>query len=91
MEHEQLAGELRSLFAQKGYKWRVDGRLKSVTKADILEVVKEVEQRLANEPEGTWYEVGRLIFIKEAGLIDVYALHGSLKETNEQSPTEPVL
>lgn len=85
MEHEQLAGELRSLFAQKGYKWRVDGRLKSVTKADILELTKEVEQRMANEPDGTWYEVGRLIFIKEAGFIDVYAHHGSIEKNNAET------
>lgn len=88
MEHEQLAGELRSLFAQKGYKWRVDGRLKSVTKADILELTKEVEQRMTNEPDGTWYEVGRLIFIKEAGLIDVYALQGSIEKKDAEALPE---
>lgn len=89
MEHEQVARELKSLFDEKGYKWRFNGVLTSPTEADILEVVREVEQRMTNEPEGTWFEVGRLIFIKEAGVIDVYALQGSLEKTDAEPVQTP--
>ena len=91
MNFEQTAKELAQLFRLKGYKWRFDGVLKTPTIADILEVLQEGARRLAKESEGTWLETGRLIVIKEAGFIDVYAHHAQLEESkNEQSPADSV-
>lgn len=93
MDFEAIAKELSQLFRLKGYKWRFDGTLKTPSVADILEVLQEVAKRLEDEPDGTWIETGRLIMIKQAGFLDVYAHHAQFAQEreDEQPTTESVL
>jgi len=83
MEAEQLARELSHIFEERGYQWRVEGELITPDYDDLLLTIKSIEERLENEPDGTWLETGRLIFIKSDGL-DVYVLQGTLESTKDK-------
>ncbi|AXH67384.1 hypothetical protein SEA_WOFFORD_249 [Streptomyces phage Wofford] len=76
-----LTRELKALFDQKGYRWRVDGKLKKPTLKDIDNALEKITEKMANEPVGTWVYVGRLIVVKDAdGMLDVYVHHGTIEE-----------
>lgn len=91
MDYEVLSRELGKVFKDKGYTWRVDGVLTVPSQQDILETMREVDERLATEPSGTWLELGHLIFIKTESFIDVYMHHGTVERQDEQPTEEPVL
>lgn len=90
MEFKGLAKEVKTIFDDKGYTWTVDGLSTVPTERDILETMEQMAKRLSEEPDGSWLELGRLIFIKTGSLIDVYVLHGTVRN-NEQPNQEPVL
>jgi hypothetical protein len=83
MEAEQLARELSHIFEDKQYQWRVEGELITPDYDDLLLTIKSVEDRLKDEPDGTWLETGRLIFIKSDSL-DVYVLQGTIESTKDR-------
>lgn len=87
MEPQGLAKELKKVFDEKGYQWKFEEGLKTPTEADILDVLQEIMRRLEDQPLGTWYETGRLIFVKDLGLYDVYVHCGSLERQDEQPDT----
>jgi len=79
----ELAQELRKLFDEKQYRWRVNGRLKKPTVRDLEDTLDKIKGKLKDEPVGTWVYVGRLIVVKDAeGKLDVYAHHGTIEEEN---------
>lgn len=80
MEASRLAGQLADIFVGKQYQWKVDGCLTVPDYDDFLSVFETVKERLKEEPEGTWLETGRLIFIKDTAGLDVYVLQGTLGE-----------
>jgi hypothetical protein len=90
MEFKELAKEIKKVFDAKQYEWRIDGILSIPTELDIRQTMEEMAKQLANVPDGTWMELGRLIFIKSGKLIDVYVHHAAIEE-NEQANKEPVL
>lgn len=90
MEFERLAKEIKTVFDEKKYTWTVDGLSTVPTERDILETMEKMAQRLMQEPDGSWLELGRLIFIRTGSLIDVYVLHGTVRN-NEQPNEESVL
>ena len=90
MEFEGLAKEIKAVFDDKGYTWKVDGVSTVPTESDILETMKQMAKRLEKEPNGSWLELGRLIVVRTGSLNDVYVLHGTVRN-NEQPTQEPVL
>ncbi|WXW92703.1 hypothetical protein SEA_ENYGMA_256 [Streptomyces phage Enygma] len=81
-----LDEELKKLFDEKEYRWRVNGRLKKPTLRDLTDTLDKIKDKLKNEPVGTWVYVGRLIVVKDAeGKLDVYAHHGTIEEENADS------
>lgn len=86
MDFKELARELKTVFDDKGYTWNIDGVLTIPSEPDILETMEQMVKHIADEPSGTWLELGRLIYIKTDDKIDVYVLHGTVnqsKDTNE--------
>ncbi len=83
MEYQKLSREIKTIFDRRGYRWKIDGVLTSPSKEDILETMRMMDERLANEPSGTWLELGHLIFIKTAGLMDVYVHMGTVEKNND--------
>jgi biotin synthase-like enzyme len=90
VEFKELAKEIKEVFDKKGYTWKVAEVSTVPTEHDILETMQQMAKRLDQEPDGSWLELGRLIFIKTGSLIDVYVLHGTVRN-NEQPTQEPVL
>lgn len=90
MEFKELAKEVKAVFDEKGYTWTVDGFSTVPTEGDILDTMEKMAKRLNEEPDGSWIELGRLIFVRTGSLIDVFVLHGTVRN-NEQSNQEPVL
>jgi hypothetical protein len=80
MEQEDLARRLSHIFEDKQYKWKIDGNLVVPSYEDLLLTIEKIKETLDNEPEGTWLESGRLIFIKTVAGLDVYVLQGTLDE-----------
>jgi hypothetical protein len=82
----ELEEELKRLFDEKEYRWRVNGRLKKPTLRDLSDTLEKIKEKLKDEPVGTWLYVGRLIIVKDAGgKLDVYAHHGTIEEENADS------
>lgn len=88
MEYKSLARELETIFRRRQWKWKVDGELIVPTRDDILETLELMHARLADEPSGTWLELGHMILIKTNGLMDVYMHHGTVERQDEQPNTE---
>ncbi|QFP97521.1 hypothetical protein SEA_SPILLED_257 [Streptomyces phage Spilled] len=87
----ELSQELKKLFDEKQYRWRVNGRLKKPTLRDLEDALEKIKDKLKNEPVGTWVYVGRLIVVKDAeGKLDVYVHHGTIEEedagSDQQTP-----
>lgn len=83
MDFKDLARELKAVFDTKGYTWNIDGVLTVPTELDILETMEQMAKHLVDEPDGTWLELGRLIYIKTGNHIDVYVLHGTVNQSKE--------
>lgn len=80
MESKRLAQDLARLYSRKGYSWRVDGTMIVPKSKDIEDVIKRVEEHMLDLPDGSRFEVGRMIFIKTANKIDVYVLYGTIND-----------
>ncbi|AXH69735.1 hypothetical protein HWB79_gp075 [Streptomyces phage LukeCage] len=79
----ELAEEIKKLFDEKQYRWRVNGRLKKPTLRDLTDALEKIQDKLKDEPLGSWVYVGRLIVVKDVeGKLDVYVHHGTIEEEN---------
>jgi hypothetical protein len=79
----ELAEEIKKLFDEKQYRWRVNGRLKKPTLRDLTDTLEKIQDKLKDEPLGSWVYVGRLIVVKDVeGKLDVYVHHGTIEEEN---------
>lgn len=78
MDLKELARELKTVFDEKGYTWKIDGVSTVPSEHDILETMEQMVKHIADEPSGTWLELGRLIYIKTDDKIDVYVLHATI-------------
>jgi hypothetical protein len=79
-----LASDLAETFERKGYTWRIqtdDGpRYLQPDAEDMQKVLDTAADRLYTEKEPAQLEVGRLVFRKNEGRIEVYPLYGILGE-----------
>lgn len=82
---EELTEELATYFLVKDYKWKFDYGHANPDANDMEKVFEKVQVILSPEPESTQLEVGRLIFKKRAGLIDVFVHAGTIGENSEDS------
>lgn len=81
MDFKELSRELKQVFDEKGYTWNIDGVLTVPSESDILETMEKMAEHLADEPDGTWLELGRLIYIKTGEHLDVYVLHATINQS----------
>jgi hypothetical protein len=81
--NEELSEELATHFLVKDYKWKFDYGLANPDASDINAAFNRVIELLVDED--TQLEVGRLMFKRRAGVIDVFVYAGTLGEINEDS------
>jgi hypothetical protein len=84
MEFERLAEEIHEVFAKRSYQWKFDGELKFPVLDDIKATIEKVQEAMIYDPDGSRFEVGRLIFIKTGDNLDVYVLQGTLKYEKDE-------
>ncbi|QMP84345.1 hypothetical protein HUN41_00257 [Streptomyces phage Coruscant] len=84
MELERLAESIYTVFVENQYKWRIDGLLKLPRIQDIVDTLVIVDEYVKSMPDGSRFEVGRLIFQKIGDKIDVYVLHGTMEIKEEE-------
>lgn len=82
---KQLAEELASHFLIKDYKWKFDYGYANPDASDIEKALNKAAEMLAEHDDDTQLEVGRLVFKKRAGVIDVFVHAGTIGEDNEDS------
>ncbi|UMO76390.1 hypothetical protein SEA_TOMAS_247 [Streptomyces phage Tomas] len=82
---DEFAREVKAIFDAKGYKWRVDGKLKKPTLKDITETLEDIKEKMKDNGVGTWIYLGRFIVVKEAnGLLDVFVHQGTIEEDTQE-------
>ena len=79
-----LANDIATFMDASGYRWKIDGDLKTPTPDDIRNTLdRAVEVLYDNEPNDQ-LEVGRLIIKKRDNeLYDVFILVGTIGEEND--------
>jgi hypothetical protein len=79
----ELAEELAIHFLVKDYKWKFDYGMANPDEDDIDNVIARASEILVNEDAAhAQLEIGRLLFKKLDGIIDVYVYMGRVN--NEQ-------
>ena len=71
---------LEELFKEKGWEWRIGGKLMPPIAADFKATVDTAMKTLYDEPEGSTIFVGRLAIQKaDQNHFDVYVLFGEIE------------
>jgi hypothetical protein len=75
-----LSDKLATYFLVNNYEWKFDYGMANPDASDIEAVIKKAKQILDGDKEISQLEVGRLLFKKESGGIDVYVYTGRIGE-----------
>lgn len=76
----ELAEELATIFLVNGWEWKFDYGLATPNEDDIERAMLRAKEVLdSEEAENAQLEVGRLIFKKRDGVIDVFVFAGTLE------------
>ena len=74
-----LSDEIYIHFVTNDFKWLMDGQLREPTREDIEKVISHAKTALDGlDDNEVQLEVGRLLFKKREGVIDVYGLFGEI-------------
>ncbi len=77
---KELIDELATYFLIKGYEWKFDYGMSVPNEDDLTRAIEHAKKVLDSEvAENAQLELGRLIFKKREGVIDVFVLTGTLE------------
>jgi hypothetical protein len=77
----KLVDELASYFLVNGYEWKFDYGMAVPNEDDLERAIAKVKEILENDPsDNIQLELGRLLFKKRDGFIDVYAYMGNVED-----------
>ncbi len=85
MTTQKIAEDLAMYFLVHDYKWKLDIGLVNPDEDDIRKTIEKATQMLEDKEDHSQLEVGRLIFKKNAGVIDIFVYAGTIGEENEDS------
>lgn len=75
----ELALSLETVFVLKDYEWKIGEDKHVPTADDILKVLEGAKKILdSHNDDEVQLEVGRLLFKKRAGVIDVFVTYGEI-------------
>lgn len=76
-----LVDELATYFLVNGYEWKFDYGMAVPNEDDLEKAIAKVREILENDPsDNIQLELGRLLFKKRDGFIDVFAYMGNLED-----------
>ncbi len=76
-----LNEDLATYFLLMGYEWKIGEEMAIPNEDDIQKVIDHATGVLLNDKsDNVQLEVGRLVFKKRAGLVDVFVLAGTIGE-----------
>lgn len=79
MELDRIAGEVHKIFQDKKYLWKINGERVQPSYEDIFDTIAQVLGDMRFYPDGSRFEVGRLIFQKTGDNLDIYVLQGTVQ------------
>lgn len=78
---QELIDELATYFLVKGYEWKFDYGMAVPNEDDFTRAIEYAKKVLDSEvTENAQLELGRLVFKKREGVIDVFVLAGTLED-----------
>jgi len=76
-----LVDELATYFLVNGYEWKFDYGMAVPNEDDLERAIAKAKEVLENDPsDNVQLEIGRLIFKKRDGFIDVFAYMGNVED-----------
>ncbi len=79
-KNQTLIDELATYFLVHGYEWKFDYGMAVPNEDDLTKAIEHAKKVLDSEvTENAQLEVGRMVFKKRAGVIDVFVLAGTLE------------
>jgi hypothetical protein len=78
---QELVDELATYFLVHGFEWKFDYGMAVPNEDDLTRAIEHAKKVLdSEEAENAQLELGRLVFKKRAGVIDVFVLAGTLED-----------
>lgn len=85
MSIKEIAEDLAHYFLVRDYKWKLDIGLVNPDENDICRAIEKAAKILEEHQDHSQLEVGRLIFKKNAGVVDIFVHAGTIGENSEDS------
>ncbi|QIN94127.1 hypothetical protein PP459_gp106 [Streptomyces phage Wakanda] len=78
---KKLVDELATYFLANGYEWKFDYGMAIPNEDDLERAIVKVKEILENDPsDNVQLEIGRMLFKKRDGFIDVFVYMGNLED-----------